>query len=83
MARGNTAHLESGPSDSVGVIRADEIYTLSEVKRRLDITDATLRAARRAGFKVIYKHGRGYVFGADLIGYLTAADTNGSQTSNP
>lgn len=53
-----------------GVIRADEIYTIDEFKRRLRIRDATLRAARRAGLSVRYVHGRAFVFGRDWIEYV-------------
>lgn len=47
--------------DVVGVINPEELYTLDALKRRLGIRDATLRAARRSGLHVYYKHGRGFV----------------------
>lgn len=53
-----------------GTIHPDILYTIGGVKQRLGISDATLRAARRAGLPVCYKHGRGFIFGADLIRYL-------------
>lgn len=56
-----------------GVIRADEVYTIDEFKRRLRIRDATLRAARRAGLRVKYVHGRAFVFGQDWFAYVANA----------
>jgi hypothetical protein len=53
-----------------GVVIPDELYTLDALKRRLGIRDATLRAARRAGLQVYYKHGRGFVYGRDWIKYV-------------
>jgi len=53
-----------------GVINPEELYTLDALKRRLGIRDATLRAARRAGLQVYYKHGRGFVYGRDWIKYV-------------
>jgi hypothetical protein len=54
----------------IGVIRPDELYTLEALKVRMGIRDATLRAARRAGLKVHYRHGRGFVHGRDWISYV-------------
>ena len=56
--------------DGGGVINPEELYTLDALKRRLSIRDATLRAARRAGLKVYYRHGRGFVYGRDWINYV-------------
>ena len=56
--------------DSSGVVVPTELYTLEAIKKRLGIRDATLRAARRAGLPVHYRHGRGFVYGADLIDYI-------------
>lgn len=56
--------------DSSGVINPEELYTLNALKRRLGFRDATLRAARRAGLQVYYKHGRGFVYGQDWITYV-------------
>lgn len=63
-----------------GVICPDELYTLEALKRRLGIRDATLRAARRAGLCVYYKHGRGFVRGEDWIAYICNPD---EQASSP
>lgn len=57
-----------------GVIAPDVLYTLEALKRRLAIRDATLRAARRAGLRVYYKHGRGYVYGHDWIRYVCSSE---------
>ena len=62
----------SGPSDPDprGVIRPDELYTLTEVKNRLGIKNAALRATRRSGLRVYYMHKHGYVYGWDWIDYV-------------
>ena len=57
-------------TDNFGVINPEDLYTLREFKRRLKITDATLRAARRAGLRVIYCHKQGFVYGRDWIDYV-------------
>jgi hypothetical protein len=57
-----------------GVVNPEELYTLDALKRRLGIRDAMLRAARRAGLRVYYKHGRGFVYGRDWIKYICTPD---------
>ena len=53
-----------------GVIRTDELYTLSEIKLRLGVSNATLRTARRAGLRVYYKHRHAFIYGRDWIDYI-------------
>ncbi len=65
-----------------GFVRPDELYTLSELKRRLGVTDATLRAARRAGLQVYYKHKHGFVYGADWIHYILGTNKHLSEAGN-
>jgi len=36
-----------------------------------------MRAARRAGLRVVYVQHRGFVLGRDFLAYLTAAAENG------
>ena len=62
------------PESLIGVVRPEELYTLEALKQRMGIRDATLRAARRSGMKVHYKHGRGFVRGADWISYVCKAE---------
>lgn len=71
MNRDNS-RTSSGPSslDIRGVIRPDELYTLNELKHRLGITNSTLRAARRSGLRVFFKHRHAYVYGRDWIEYV-------------
>lgn len=70
-SQGNPSSNADGFSSfSVGVIRADEFYTLREFKRRLEFTNATLRSARRAGLRVYYVHKRAFVLGRDWIDYV-------------
>jgi hypothetical protein len=52
------------------VITSSSLYTLDAIKRILGIREGMLRAARRSGLVVYYKHGRGYVLGADWIAYV-------------
>lgn len=59
-----------GQTTSFGVVHPSELYTLEAIKVRLGIGDSILRAARRAGLRVHYLHGRGFVYGEDLIGYI-------------
>jgi hypothetical protein len=66
-------HHDRSNHASNGVIRADELYTIDEFKKRLGIRDATLRSARRAGLCIKYLHGRAFVLGQDWIGYVTTA----------
>lgn len=54
-----------------GSIHADSLYTLDSFKKRLGMSDAALRSARRAGLKVHYKHGRGFISGQAWITYVT------------
>jgi len=67
-----TGRTSSGPSslENRGVIRPDELYTLNELKHRLGITSSTLRAARRGGLRVYYRHKHAYVYGRDWIEYV-------------
>lgn len=53
-----------------GVIRADEVYRLDEVRRRLGLNDDALRAARRAGLKARKIGRRKFYIGSELIEYV-------------
>lgn len=57
--------------DDAGKIRADELYTLPELKRRLSLGDYAMRQARRAGLKVRTIGRRRYVMGADVLQWLS------------
>jgi len=72
---------DKSPAPTVGFIRADELYTLKELKRRLEFKDATLRRARRAGLRVLKEGKRRYVLGRDWIDYLvqTAGHQDGER----
>lgn len=56
--------------NTTGVVNPDQLYTIEALKRCVGIKDATLRAARRAGLRVDYKHGRGFILGQDWISYI-------------
>ncbi|HWG41300.1 MAG TPA: hypothetical protein VN688_00835 [Gemmataceae bacterium] len=62
-----------------GVIRPEELYTLEEFKHRLGISNSTLRAARRSGLRVHYKHKQGYIYGRDWIDYILRSGNEPSQ----
>jgi hypothetical protein len=65
--------MAASETQHIGVVHPDELYTLSEIKQRLGIRDATLRAARRAGLRVYYAHKNGYVYGRDWIDYVRSS----------
>ncbi len=56
-----------------GVINPEELYTLRAFKKRLGVSDSTLRAARRKGLRVTYLHKQGYVHGRDWIEYVLSS----------
>ena len=53
-----------------GVISADSLYTLGEVRERLKLGEAAMRQARRAGLKVRTIGRRRYVLGKDLLDFV-------------
>ncbi len=60
-----------------GAVAAGELYTLTELKRRLNLKDYAIRRARQRGLKV-RKIGRvAYVLGRDVIDHLKATDAPG------
>ncbi len=54
-----------------GVIRANELYTLSEVRRRTGLGAAALRSAKRQGLEIKYVSNRGFVSGESLIRFIS------------
>lgn len=62
-----------------GVVRPDELYTLEEFKQRLGISNSTMRAARRSGLRVLYRHKHAYVYGSDWIAYVIGSQGESSQ----
>ncbi len=64
-----------------GIVNPDELYSITALKRRLNITDATLRSARRSGLAVHYAHKQAYVLGRDWIDHvLRSGKTVGTPT---
>lgn len=61
-------------STSPGVIRADELYTLEEVRLRLKLGSWAMRKARRAGLRVMRMGNRAFVAGDELIAFLKSQD---------
>jgi acetolactate synthase regulatory subunit len=66
-----------------GVINPNELYTLKAFKKRLEVSDATLRAARRAGLRVRYLHKQGYIHGKDWIEYVVNSDRSSAENATP
>ena len=59
-------------TEGVEEIQAGTAYSLAEFSRRVGLRDWGVRAARRAGLRVIHKHGRAFVLGSDWLAYLAA-----------
>jgi hypothetical protein len=51
-------------------IEPDVAYPLGNFQQRTGYGDSAMRAARRAGLRVIYLHKRCFVLGSDFIEYL-------------
>lgn len=57
---------------ALGPIEPHILYPLPELQARAGLGNAAMRTARRAGLKVKYAGGRGYVLGLDFIEYVEA-----------
>lgn len=53
-----------------GEVIPEALYTLEEGKSRVGWGDHAFRKAKSEGLKVQYKHGRGYLWGKDIIDYI-------------
>jgi hypothetical protein len=53
-----------------GQIGASDLYTISEIKRRLGLNSWTMWKARRRGLKVYKISHRLYVLGKDFIAFV-------------
>ena len=63
--------MNSPSHDSMlGVVKPGELYTITALKRRLSMTDASLRVARRQGLEVHYAHKQGFVLGKHWIDHV-------------
>ena len=51
-------------------IQANSVYALDDFMERDGLTRQGIRAARRAGLRVRYAHGRAFVLGGDWYEYL-------------
>jgi len=61
----------NAPLDRVpGLITADTLYTLHELKVRLGLGTHAMRSARRSGLKVRYIGRRALVLGRDVIEFV-------------
>jgi hypothetical protein len=58
-------------------IRVDAAYSLDTFMKIVGFGRHAMRAARRAGLRVVYVQHRGFVLGRDFLAYLTAAAENG------
>ena len=55
---------------SPGVIRADECYTVPELRRRAALGDYAFREARKAGLRIVEFGRKRYVLGQDWLEFL-------------
>ncbi len=74
--------MATNENPNIGIIHPDELYTLTAIKQRLGVRDATLRAARRAGLRVYYVHKHAYVYGRDWIEYVLASGHQNGHTKS-
>ena len=51
-------------------ISVDAIYGLDDFMERTGLKRDAMRAARKKGLRVIYRHNRGFVLGRDWLSYL-------------
>jgi len=75
--------MESNTSLLIEPIRSDELYPRPLFLQKLNITEATLRSARRKGLRTYRVHGRSYVLGRDWIDYVTGQIKSPSQILKP
>lgn len=57
-----------------GSVRADELYTIDEVKRRLAMRDTSWRTLLRTGLPLRKIGKRKFVLGRELIDHIAAID---------
>lgn len=70
MPEFNTTQGKGRMMSVCGEISIDSSYTLEEFQARTGMKRDAMRAARRKGLRVIYRHNRGYVLGRDWLSYL-------------
>jgi hypothetical protein len=63
----------SRPSE--GVVSTNEVLSLEELSHRLNVGDAWLRSARRAGLRVCYFGRRGFVLGDEFAEFLRRVES--------
>lgn len=61
---------------AIGIVVPDRLYTLKAFKELLGVQDSTIRAARRLGLRVEYRHKQGFIYGQDWIDYVRSAKSN-------
>jgi hypothetical protein len=72
MAGGRGGRGGERPPAVSGEIRADSLYRLSEVSRRLGWGARSQAQARRDGLRVVLYAKRGYILGADVLAFFKA-----------
>jgi len=58
-----------------GVISAEDLYTLDELKARLRWTDSSLRSARRHGLQLLGFGKRRFAAGSEVLRFLHSQST--------
>ncbi len=53
-----------------GVIRADEVYTVSEFRKRSGLGDFAFRKVRQSGLRIVDVGKKRFILGTDWIKYL-------------
>lgn len=62
--------------ESSGVINAQELYTIQQIKARLSIKDCAFRKLTRLGLPVIRIGSRGYLSGRQVIEFFEGMQGN-------
>lgn len=69
-------------SDTTGVIRADELYTVAEARRRLGLKDWAWRHARRKGLRTVKIGRAAFVRGSAILDFVDRQSDDVSKDSH-
>ena len=59
-----------GPHNASGVVRGDEVYSLTELRRRLQWGEHATRMAKAAGLRLVPFGREKFVLGADVLAFF-------------
>lgn len=77
MAASAAKNHPSKGSSPPGVVSLQDIYTITEARRRLGWSESALRAARRRGLKLLTCGKRRYVTGQEILRFLEQINSGG------